>query len=1047
VPDAGHCQAVCDLSCLTCMGGGANGCTQCFDNAHLAGGPTSACVCDLMTFPTPTSRVCTGCHASCATCIGVLATKCLTCHPNASRSTTPGECTCNSPFMPAPDARFCVTCDLSCLTCSLYGVNGCTTCEPFAFLAGPAPSTCVCKLGYFMGAPSWKCRPCSTTCQSCAGSTASQCTACYTNAALISTPPSACACLNRHYPLPSVNNCLPCSAQCGNCQDSESNQCLSCNSHASLQGTAPTSCLCDSGYYLHPTLQLCAACDPTCFTCSFSDPNACLSCSIQAELRSLPPSMCVCRPGFQPSPTSANCIPLNFCHLACFTCETPFQDGCLSCKFPSVLQGNGPARCICPVGYYGSPAACFPCHPTCSSCASPGPLACTGCRPRADLTGYRPSMCRCEVGTYPDPDSANCRSCPDLCKICSEKVCAECIERHYMSTSGSCMPCATVCSKCTSELKCTDCLYGYFLTTTGHCQTCGNCDQPLVPQVTSPYDHLYKIEFNRAVLRNFTESDFSVETDPVTAVNWTIAPGSELLLRIKGGPWANNTLFTLSFTNVSEVVDAFGNALSVSEVSLQPPLHATTVPSTPESSKLTTPTSPSNPSAPTGLVAVYLVLAVSALPIALSAGSVSLAFPLLAHFSLCSYLGSIGPSNSASAYLQAMNFNAIYHRIVDITPENRLRRLYDDQLTDQYYHTATLPASLLACLLLCHCLLRLLALLKVKSALLIRGLGALEWSPYIYYMGLFSLDLSVTSLSALVHGSVSVADMPLWTSTVAAFFCLCLIFLFTLLASFCSFRRTPISCTTALMSNLRKDQAAVSAFYSLNLVHRLLFAAFLVLLQGNFLIQTLLCAVLHLGYFLYVTIVQPYELLVVRRLHIVAEMDVFGAILILVIRACGGKYDGKPLEWLFFAFLLKSVLFYLLIPIFGLISRYSPLFNRLFQPYRSPILPINSPDCDKTPHTLSQTTYMDSEFTHCPPSTPISKPKKAVRAGNKRIAPIRANIGKVGRVEMGDLREEMGNLREVVGIKMGKEGKNGVVPPNSAVREERRLKKPFRKLL
>ena len=926
MPDAGHCSPVCDSTCQTCTGVGPADCSTCFVNASVVGG---ACVCDPMTFAAPTSRVCAGCHATCATCSGVLDTQCTGCMPNAGLTGT-GTCQCVAPSVPSPDARFCSSCDLSCSTCSQAGPSGCSSCKSLATLSGVPPNKCACNQGFFMSPPNMDCQPCSSTCLSCSGSTTSLCETCFPNAGLIGAiAPDVCQCNSGYFPSSNVNNCLPCSPLCGNCVNVLPTNCLTCNLHASLQGASPNFCLCDSGYFPDPDPQQCSPCYPTCLTCTSVDASNCLSCYPNAELRATPPGPCFCKSGFLPLPSTANCAILNFCHINCATCATPYQDGCLSCKGHAVLQGNGPARCSCLVGFYGSPDSCTSCDPTCASCMGSGLLSCTGCKHNASLTGGSPALCRCLEGTYPSPDAAHCKLCPSQCKSCTSLKCVDCWDGYYLSSVGTCLQCDSSCRLCLNPTSCLSCPPDLYLNISSQCQECANCGEPLFPTVTSPYDHQYKVEFNRAVLKPFNDTDFAVETDPASAVNWTVVLGSELLLHIKGGPWSNETRFVLVFTHVNEVKDSFGNSLSVSEVYLSPPFLSTIVTIPPPASPPPISTN-TELSTSLGMLATCSVTSVLVLVVAMAAGAGGLAVPLLAHFAYTSYIGTIGTPVAASSWMQAMNLSGFMHRLNQ--EEDRKRRLSAELMAENssYFSYTAFPLLLFLTFLLFHCSIRLLVLFKPSNSVLSRSLRLFEWTIYIHFCSVFSLDLASASLSALIHGSVYVTSFTLWATTITAAVCLLILGLFTLSIAILTHRNrqylvfaTQLFSYSAVVRHLRQDKVAVAYMYCLGLVQKLLFACLLVLFQGNALAQALGFTLLAMGAFLYSITVQPYGRVVLRWLQIVADLDTLLAYLLMVIATVSGGNVREVLAWGAFALLSKAAVCLFLMPVSVLISRYS----------------------------------------------------------------------------------------------------------------------------
>jgi hypothetical protein len=432
-------------------------------------------------------------------------------------------------------------------------------------------------------------------------------------------------------------------------------------------------------------------------------------------------------------------------------------------------------------------------------------------------------------------------------------------------------------------------------------------------------------------LKELNDADFLVETDPDSAVNWTVVHGSELLLQIKGGPWSNDTVFILVFTHVNEIRDSFNNTLAVSEVYLSPPFLSTALPSTlphpvPPPSATSTQTGTT-----LGMLAPYFVASALVLIVAVAAGAGALAVPLLSHFAYCSYIGTIGAPASVSNWMEAMNISGFVHKLIT-TSEERRRRLSGNLLAENgsFFQSTALPLLLFLCFLLFHCTIRILIHFKPSNSLLKRGIQLFEWTIYLHFCGVFCLDLTVASLMALIHGSVYVNSMSLWEATMTAATCMLVIGLFTLSIAILTYKnRANLAFATqsysysAVVRHLRRDKTAVAYFYTINQVHRLLYASTLVLFRGDSLAQTLCFTMLATGMFMYSIIVQPYGRPVLRWLHVIAELDTLLAYLLMIIVAVTEGDAEEELAWVAFALLSKAAFCLFLMPVTVLVTRYS----------------------------------------------------------------------------------------------------------------------------
>lgn len=147
---------VCDPTCATCTGTGANQCASCATGRYLRAGACEAC-------------------SSCVA--GTYET--VACSPLANTA--------------------CAACDASCMTCNAAGPNACLRCPATTYLdAGTCRRCSACSVGAFetfscSPTSDTVCAPCHSTCQTCTGPTAQECGSCPVGTFLTASRCQACA--------------------------------------------------------------------------------------------------------------------------------------------------------------------------------------------------------------------------------------------------------------------------------------------------------------------------------------------------------------------------------------------------------------------------------------------------------------------------------------------------------------------------------------------------------------------------------------------------------------------------------------------------------------------------------------------------------------------------------------------------------------------------------------------------------------------------------------------------------------------------------------
>ena len=216
--------------------------------------------------------------------------------------------------------------------------------------------------------------------------------------------------------------------------------------------------------------------------------------------------VCVCKAGYSG----------DYCNIACGSyCAQCSSTACLVClKANMVVSGK---NCVCATGYLldysGSCSSqTTSCNSLCSSCtvpaSAPTTKICTMCTDHASYSADT-NTCTC-LSYYYDNGSGSCTACQDLCVVCTESTCSQCVNNAeiindgscrcsygFYSKSGSCLACESGCANCISSTKCLTCFDRYYLTD-DNCESCPSacaaCDQPNSCSSCSDGYNLYKTQ-------------------------------------------------------------------------------------------------------------------------------------------------------------------------------------------------------------------------------------------------------------------------------------------------------------------------------------------------------------------------------------------------------------------------------------------------------------------------------------------------------------------------------------------------------------------------
>ena len=259
--------------------------------------------------------------------------------------------------------------------------------------------------------------------------------------------------------------------------------CQSCSQNI-IQGTSNVCTQCSTSYFISAPA-LCIVCALNCASCSTSATNGCTTCNSGYYLVAGQCLSCS-------STTATQVGGISYTGIAgCSACTSPAgsitSPVCTACQGGYTLGGT-PALCsICQLSS-SSVVGCNSCTAagicqSCSSgniianavassvftCATTGATDIANCFQQA--AGGAGSCAICQAGYYLS-SSTSCLICATGCSICSASAtCTSCQSGYFLSGS-TCTACSTSCQACTSASACTLCNNGFYLTSAAACAAC-----------------------------------------------------------------------------------------------------------------------------------------------------------------------------------------------------------------------------------------------------------------------------------------------------------------------------------------------------------------------------------------------------------------------------------------------------------------------------------------------------------------------------------------------------------------------------------------------
>ncbi|XP_036385914.1 proprotein convertase subtilisin/kexin type 5 [Megalops cyprinoides] len=474
----------CDLSCLTCVGPGAEACSSCVTGFHLQSGrcaPSTSCKDGEYQDEFGNCHLC---DPTCHLCTGPEAWDCISCPPD--RSLHEGRCDAGcSPGKYLSGAQ-CHLCDHTCAECLGGGPHNCTSCDKGNsryLLQGQCVAAC--PDGHFPS-QGGMCEPCPVNCMAC------------------STPYWCLRCSDSYYPSagvctrlecgegevedPEYGECMVCEEGCRKCVLYNPRHCLSCT-EGFYQFQDSCYKTCPAKTYSVEEQMVCESCAENCISCNAKD---CFWC--EADLF-LSDGKCVeeCRDGFYGDEESRECMP---CREECVRCRGPEEDDCESCEEDEQLQDE---ECVphihtCPgSSFLSGEGECESCHSSCDSCWGGERNQCSTCVTGRFLTAQQTCEVRCPPGSFGSEVSGRCESCPPGCALCAapgrcescqpdrgtqlylqDGQCVRHCHRGYPS-GQECRSCAAECASCRgSSAHCLSCVEPFVL----HGQLCSETCPP-----------------------------------------------------------------------------------------------------------------------------------------------------------------------------------------------------------------------------------------------------------------------------------------------------------------------------------------------------------------------------------------------------------------------------------------------------------------------------------------------------------------------------------------------------------------------------------------
>lgn len=456
----GNTCEICNQSCKTCSGTGANACMTCpesgtkymtkanqcvavcpegtyaFDNANGTFACVSVCDTSNKLYIDVTAGYCKPCNSSCLTCSGPGNKQCLTCDQTGTLVFLTEDKQC---LASCPSPQFSYTysnAKLCYVTCPAPSFN-------FITAASQAVCTLVCpSTGYYINSNTNYCSPCDSSCLTCAGLTAGNCLTCDqagASAYLTDTGMCVSVCPSTMFTY-EVSGAKKCYGSCPNgTYNYEGNMGKVC------------SLTCDAGHWVDISPNYCRPCFSQCLSCSSGTNQSCLTCP----------------PAYPYLTEDSQC--LSTCPAGSFLSALGPALRCLSvCPSLSYYFTNADstvscvATCSTSNRYYIDSVTryCSPCSPDCKTCASAG--ICLSCDTATSLSfltadGHCQSNCpsaqfsytlnnaqmcyfSCPIPSFNSISSAGARTCIPSCPAVNFYV--DTVTNYCSSCDVSCLTCS-----------------------------------------------------------------------------------------------------------------------------------------------------------------------------------------------------------------------------------------------------------------------------------------------------------------------------------------------------------------------------------------------------------------------------------------------------------------------------------------------------------------------------------------------------------------------------------------------------------------------------
>ena len=221
----------CDINCLECLSAESNQCTKCNLDRFLQvppGPSTCLSICPDGYYSNPTNNYCVLCDSSCKTCSGLGANNCLTCLRTQYllKNNENFSCVTDCPnyYYKDNSTLMCLPCDTSCQTCKGMTYQDCLTCPFSRYLRNyqcydrcPQGSygildtyVCVttCPDGTYPNYNTGSCAPCDEKCLLCIGPGNDECYQC--NGSYVLQETSCISNCSSNYSLETESNICRC---------------------------------------------------------------------------------------------------------------------------------------------------------------------------------------------------------------------------------------------------------------------------------------------------------------------------------------------------------------------------------------------------------------------------------------------------------------------------------------------------------------------------------------------------------------------------------------------------------------------------------------------------------------------------------------------------------------------------------------------------------------------------------------------------------------------------------------------------------------------